>query len=240
MVEASNAKTAGRFAGLAYLVVAVFSAPGYMILTGLLAGSPQAELARLTANQTQFTLALASSVIGFAAWTILGILLYRLMSSAGRIAGLLMLVLAVAGTAANLFALCQLLPLAAPSGMDASTLAPIVHSYQRTLLLAQVFSGAWLFPFGWLVLRSRITPAFFGFALFAGGVFYLMVFATAFDPGLKHTMAYRILSPVTGVFGEAVGELGICLWLLIKGARPAASGPSRTSPRSVFGSPAGA
>ena len=183
VAEASNAKALGRFAGLAYLAVIVFSAPGYMILTGLLAGSPQIELARLAANPAQFILALAASTIGFAAWTVLGVLLYRLMSAAGQIAGLLMLILAVGGTAANLFALSQLLPLIGSPGMDASTLAPIVQGYQRTLLLAQVFSGIWLFPFGWLVLRSRVAPRIFAFALFAGGVFYSMVFATAFDPG---------------------------------------------------------
>ena len=152
MADASNAKATGRLAGLAYLAVVVFSAPGYMILTGLLAGSPQTELARLAANQTQFVLALASSAIGFSAWVVLAVLLYRLMSSAGRIAGLLMLIPAVAGVAANLFALSQLLPLIG-SGMDAAALAPVVQDYKRLLLLSQVFSGLWLFPFGWLVLR---------------------------------------------------------------------------------------
>ena len=40
MAEAPNPKTVGRLAGLAYLAVIVFSAPGSMILTGLLAGLP--------------------------------------------------------------------------------------------------------------------------------------------------------------------------------------------------------
>ncbi len=225
MDDVSRSKALGRWTGLAYLAVVVFSAPGYMILTGLLAGSPQAELARLTANQTQFILALASSAIGFSAWIALGVLLYRLMSCAGRISALLMLSLAVGGVAANLFALSQLLPLVG-SGLDAATVAPIVQGYKRVLLLSQVFSGLWLFPFGWLVLRSRIAPRLLAFGLFAGGVFYTMVFATAFMPNLEHTMAYRILSPVTGLFGEAVGELGMCLWLLIMGARPPVATPA--------------
>ena len=217
MAEALNAKGAGRLAGLAYLAVIVFAAPGYMILTGLLAGGPQADLARLATSQAQLILALASSAIGFAAWAALAILLYRLMRSAGQVAGLLMLILAVAGVAANLFALSQLLPLVG-SDMDAATVAPIVQSYKRLLLLSQVFSGVWLFPFGWLVLRSRVAPRILAFGLLAGGIFYSMIFATAFDPGIEHTMIYRILRPVTGVFGEVVGEMGICLWFLIKGA----------------------
>jgi len=241
MAEASKAKKVGRLAGLAYLAVIVFSAPGYMILTQLLAGSPQTELARLAANQTLFSLALLSSAIGFAAWAPLGLLLYRLMSFAGRIAGLVMLILALAGVAANLIALAQLLPLAGSpdSRMDAATLAPIVQSYQRLLLFAQVFSGAWLFPFGWLVLRSRVAPWFLGVGLLAGGVFYSMVFATAFEPGLVHTAAYRILSPITGILGEVVGELGICLWLLIKGAGRPKAAADHMSPRTAFGPAAG-
>ena len=228
MDEVSRAKALGRRTGLAYLAVIVFSAPGYMILTGLLAGGPQAELARLTANQTQFVLALASSAIGFCAWIALAILLYRLMSSAGRISALLMLSLAVGGVAANLFALSQLLPLIG-AGLDAGTVGTAVQGYKRVLLLSQVFSGLWLFPFGWLVLRSRVAPRLLGFGLFAGGVFYTMVFATAFAPGLEHTVAYRVVSPVAGVFGEVVGELGMCLWLLIMGARPPVTPPAQAS-----------
>ncbi len=226
MAEASNSRSAGRLAGLAYLAVIVFSAPGYMILTGLLAGSPQAELARLAANQTLLALALVSSVIGFAAWAPLALLLYRLMSGAGRIPAVLMVVLALAGVAANLISLAQLLPIAVPAGpgMDAATLATSVQGYRRLVLLSQVFSGLWLFPFGWLVLRSRVAPRVLAFGLLAGGVFYCMVFATAFAPSLHLTLAYRVLSPVTGIFGEVVGEMGICLWLLLMGARQAAIG----------------
>jgi hypothetical protein len=150
---------------------------------------------------------------------VLGVLLYRLMSSAGRLAGLLMLTLVVAGTATNLIALAQLSPLFRPgSGLGEATVAAAVHDYNRQLLLAQVFSGLWLFPFGWLVLRSRIAPRLLAFCLLAGGVFYLLVFATAFEPELDRMMAYRIVSMPTGLLGFA-GELGMCLWLLFKGAR---------------------
>lgn len=221
MNNVSNTKAAGRRAGLAYLVIILFSAPGYMILTKLLAGDSHAVLAHLATSQTLFTLALVSSVIGFLAWTVLAILLYRLMSSAGRISALLMVIFSVAGTVMNLIALAPLLPLLrlASSGMDAGTLAPIVQSYNRLLLLAQVFSGLWLFPFGLLVLRSRIAPRLPGFCLIIGGFSYLLTFATAFDPGLHHIRAYRTIGTTTGILGVIGGEFGICLWLLIKGAR---------------------
>jgi hypothetical protein len=221
VADGSSAKVAGRRAGLAYLVLDIFSAAGYLTLSGLLAGSAEMVLARLATHQTQLMLALVASVIGFAAWVVLGILLFRLMSSAGRILGLSMLIFVVAGTAVNLLALSELLPLvsSAISGMEAGTLAPIVQSYKHLLQLVQVFSGLWLFPFGWLILRTRIAPGFFGLCLMVGGLFWLLQFALAFEPHLDQVMAYRIASTATGYAGVIGGELGICLWLLIKGAR---------------------
>ena len=101
--------------------------------------------------------------------------------------------------------------------MDAGTLAPMVQSYNHLLLLAQVFSGLWMFPFGWLVLRSRIAPRLLGFCLIIGGFGYLLIPVTAFEPSLDQMLAYWIISRVPGI-PAMIGELGMCLWLLIKGA----------------------
>jgi hypothetical protein len=227
MAEGSNTKSLARLAGIAYLVIILFSSAGYATLTRLLAGNSDMVFARLVTSETPFRLALAASAIGFAAWVVLGILLYRLMSSAGRTSGLLMLVFVVAGVAVSLIALSHLLPLvrSASSGMGAGTLAPMVDRYNRLLLLAQVFSGLWLFPFGWLVLRSRVAPRFLGCCLIVGGFGYLLVFATAFEPGLAQMTAYRIVSAALGITA-LVGEFGTCLWLLW---RPGAPNP-KTSP----------
>jgi hypothetical protein len=198
-----------------------------MTLTGLLAGSSQTVLARLASHQTQFALALALSAIGFAAWVVLGVLLYKLMSSAGRISGLFMVIFVVAGTAMNLIALSKLLPLLSPVGSDmgAGVLTAVVQRYRHLLQLAQLFSGLWLVPFGWLVLRSQVAPGLLGICLLVGGLFWLMQFALAFEPSLGQMMAFRVASTVTGIAGVVGGEFGICLWLLIKGARELRTDP---------------
>jgi len=221
MVEGSNTEAAGRRAGLAYLVIIVFPSAAYLTLSSLLAGDSYVVLARLAANQTVFMLAFAANVIGFTVWVVLGVLLYRLMGSTGRIAGVLMLIFIAAGTAMSFIALAPLLPLlsAASSGMDAGKLGPMVQNYNRLLLLSQVFSGLWLFPLGWLILRSRVVPRLLGACLIVGGVSYLLNFATAFEPGLNHMVAYQIAYTATGILGVFVGEFGLCLWLLLKGAR---------------------
>jgi hypothetical protein len=219
-------KETGRFAGLAYLVVIVLSIPGYVTLTRLLNGDPHAALASLATSRTAFVLAVASSALGFLAWIVLGALLYRLMSSAGRVAGVCMVIFAIAGTAMNLIALWQLLPLAGPSdSMDSGAVASIVNGYKRLLQQAQLFSGLWLFPFGWLVVRSRVVPRVLGFCLILAGFFWLLQFATAFEPGLDRSLAFRIASAPTGI-SVMIGEFGTCLWLLIRGARDPEAGAS--------------
>lgn len=221
MVEGWNTQAAARRAGVVYLVIIVFPSAAYLTLSWLLGGDSPTVLARLASNQTVFMLALVANLIGFTAWVVLGILLYRLTSSAGRIPGILMLLFIVAGAAMSFFALSALLPLlgAAGSGIDAGTLAPMVQSYNRLLLLSQVFAGLWLFPLGWLILRSRLVPRLLGAFLIVGGVSYLLNFATAFEPGLNHMIVYRIGYTATGILGVFAGEFGLCLWLLFKGAR---------------------
>ena len=219
MLSASNMNAAGRYAGLAYLVIILFSIAGYTTMSRLLAGDAPTVLGRLAASPALFSLAFTAMAIGFAAWLVLGALLHRLMSSSGRLAALLLVIFTVAGVAMNFIALSQLLPLvsSAGGGIDAPALAPIQRSYERLLLLAQVFSGLWLFPFGWLVVRSRIAPRLLGACLIVAGFFYLLQFATAFEPHLDQTTTYRIFSTATGIAVFA-GEFGTCFWLLIKGA----------------------
>ena len=219
MSQVSNPRTAGRQAGLAYLAVILFSIAGYTTMTRLLAGDPNTVPGRLAASHTIFDLAFAAMAIGFAAWVALAVLLYRLVSWSGRLSGALMLIFTAAGVAMSLLAISQLLPLFDSAPPEAAAaFASSVHGYQRLLLLAQVFSGLWLFPFGWLVVRSRIAPRLLGVCLIVAGFFYLSQFATAFRPDLDQWWVYRILTTLTGGTVMA-GEFGMCLWLLIKGAR---------------------
>jgi hypothetical protein len=226
MVDGSNTTALGRLAGLAYLTIIVFSTFGYLTTTRLLQGAPDAVRAQLAANPAPFALALAASVVGLAAWVVVGLLVYRLTRSAGRIAGLAMLVFVAAGVAMNLAALAQLAPLLGSTlTLTLDALAPLVARYNRILQMAQVFSGLWLFPFGWLVVRSRIAPRLLGLCLMLGGFGYLAIFASALAPGLDHIAAWRIAGYAFGVC-VLIGEAGICLWLLIMGARePIAAGP---------------
>jgi hypothetical protein len=108
MSEGSSAKAAGRGVGLVYLILIVFSSGGYATMSWLIGGDLHMVLARLAARHAVFILAFAAMLIGFVAWVTLAFMLYGLMSSSGRLLGLLMLTFTVAGAAMNLVAMSHL------------------------------------------------------------------------------------------------------------------------------------
>ena len=92
-----------------------------------------------------------------------------------------------------------------------------LDGYGDAVLVATLFWGLWLLPFGYLVIRSGILPRLLGALLILGGLGYL---AQVF---------LEILAPQTGVPGwillpAAGGEIGICLWLLFMGVDKHQSG----------------
>jgi hypothetical protein len=230
MHDVTVTRRLGHVAGFTYLVMILSAALGYTTMTRLLAGDPAEVLSRIVGGQA-FDLAFASMALGFAAWALLAMALYRLMGSFGRLAAILMLLFTLAGAATNLVALSRLLPLVSLSdpSIDAGSMASMKQSYEHVLVMAQIFSGLWMFPFGWLVLRSRIAPRALGYCLMAGGVGYLFIPITKSWPELDQHTAYWIVSRAPGI-PAMLGEIGMCLWLLIKGAsRPPIPGSARAA-----------
>ena len=89
-------------------------------------------------------------------------------------------------------------------------------------MVAQIFWGLWLFPFGICVLRSGFIPRFLGVLLMFAGVGYV---ASSFGELVVPQYAQAI-GQVTGIL--TLLELPIIFWLLIWGAKPqrAAASPA--------------
>jgi hypothetical protein len=82
------------------------------------------------------------------------------------------------------------------------------------LLLAQIFWGLWLFPFGILVFESGFLPRVLGLFLMIAGLAYLASsFTSLLFPAYGH-MVFMFAGAAGGV-----GEGSTMLWLLIKGAK---------------------
>src|SRR4051812_8677049 len=85
-----------------------------------------------------------------------------------------------------------------------------LHNYG--MILAQIFWGLWLFPFGMAVMRSGFIPRFVGIAaIMAGSGYVINSSVSLFLPASAH--GFGDLAMILGV-----GELAI-LWLLIWGAK---------------------
>jgi hypothetical protein len=91
-----------------------------------------------------------------------------------------------------------------------------LRDHQNTA--AEVLWGLWLFPLGMLVYRSRFLPRFLGVWLIVNGIAYVTLSLTGI---LLPEYQGRVFS-----FGQPAffGEMALMLWLVIKGARPAATG----------------
>ncbi len=84
--------------------------------------------------------------------------------------------------------------------------------HNQGIILAQVFWGLWLFPFGVVVMRSGFIPRFVGVsAIIAGSGYVIASSISLFLPALAQ---WGQLAMVLGI-----GELAL-VWMLIWGARP--------------------
>ena len=89
----------------------------------------------------------------------------------------------------------------------------LMRLHSRTLLVAEIFWGLWLVPFGILIIRSGFIPSALGYLLFVAALGYVASSLTF------------LLLPSYGPVVDPVAskltffELPIILWLLIWGAK---------------------
>lgn len=221
-----DARRQGRIAGLLYLVVVatgMFSlgyVPSQLAALSDAHGLPDA----IRMTEPLFRAGIAGFAIEQVAFLLLPMTLYPLLRPAGRFLAVSMVACVLASVPISLVALSaryDALALAtdpAFAGGGAALQAAVeraMQGYRNGLLFAHVFWGAWLLPFGLLVLRSRALPTLFGVLLVAGGAGYFIdVFGTLLAPGYPATAFSGYV-----LFPAAAGEIGACLWLLAFGAR---------------------
>lgn len=88
-----------------------------------------------------------------------------------------------------------------------------INTYKTGFVTAQLFFGVWLFPLGYLVYKSRFLPRFLGVLLVLDGIGVMIWFLQALL-----WPAYRAIT-YPGLVVSFVAEVGLALWLLIKGAK---------------------
>lgn len=89
-----------------------------------------------------------------------------------------------------------------------------IRLHDKGIIIASIFWGLWLFPFGMLAIRSGFIPRVYGYLLLLAGSGYVIAAATNI---VLPAYSSRV-GQVTMIL--EMGELPIILWLFIRGLRP--------------------
>jgi hypothetical protein len=231
----NSTKRQARIAGAWYLLMALAAPFGLMIVPAALvvAGDAAATADNLRASPWLLRAGIASELVHQVIAIFLVLALYRLFKPVDAALARLVVVLGALVSVPIMFAntLNELAALAFVggepflSGFDKAQLDGLaylsLHLHEQGVVLASIFWGLWLFPFGRLVMLSGFIPAWLGVLLMAAGAGYLVDASTALVLPRYEALVSTFTAPLQ------FGELPIIFWLLIWGARTA---PGKAAP----------
>ena len=213
-------------AGFMYFMVAVTGAFSMIFVPSslIVRGDVTVTVQNIMANKFLFRMGIVSGLACQVAFVFLVLELYKLLREVDKKKASLMVALVIASVPiACLNMLNQFAVLVILKGdyMNAFTLDQrnamvmlFLDFYTYGILIAEIFWGLWLLPFGLLVIKSDFIPKILGIFLIIGCCCYLLEF-------LMNALLPDYAKPVSQVIGipMAISELAIVLWLLIKGVR---------------------
>src|SRR6184192_1523094 len=172
----NSTKKPARFAGLLYLLAslpapfALIYVPGKLIVPG----DAVATADHIRASETLFRLGIASELFGFIIFIFVVLALYRLFKAVDKKHALAMATLILISIPISLFnVLNEIAALVLASGakflsvFETRQLDALAYLFLRLhgqgFVVAQIFWGLWLFPFGIVVIRSGFIPRVLAF-----------------------------------------------------------------------------
>ncbi len=216
-------------AGLLYLTVVATGVFALMYVPSVLfvTNDAAATTRRIAEHLPLFQLSIVAGMLCYVAFLLLPLTLYKLLGHVHRDAAVLMVIFAIISVPISLINLGNKFDIVSvlttvgsqPGALTAGVHAQVMRSlgsYRSGVLIAEIFWGLWLFPFGYLVVRSGTLPRVLGVCLMLGCIGYLInVVSTVLVEGYASSATASVLS-----IPSAIGEIGICLWLLWVGFRP--------------------
>jgi hypothetical protein len=222
-----STKRTARRAGLLYLLLAVSAPLDLLVVPAqlIVKGNATATADRVRASEWLLRLGIGSELFHQAVVIFLVLVLYRLFKPISEYLASLVVILGALVSVPIVFVnvLNEIAALILVSGAeflavyDKGQLDALAYLFLRLhgqgIVVASVFWGLWLFPFGVLVARSGFIPRVFGVLLIVAGVGYLSsAFATLITPRYA-----PLVGQVAGIL--EIAEVPIIFWLLIWGAR---------------------
>jgi hypothetical protein len=225
----SNKKTA-RLAGLLYLLASIPGAFALLYVPGKLVvpGDAAATAERIRSSPGLLRMGIGAELLGFSLFIFVALVLYRLFKPVSQRHALAMMVLfLVSAPISFLNVVNEIAALDLVGGAGGANFLSAIDAHQRDALaylflnlhdtgnmVAQIFWGLWLFPFGICVLRSGFIPRVLGVLLLIAGPAYI-----ASSVGELVLPQYApAIGKVTSVL--TLAELPIIFWLLIWGVKP--------------------
>lgn len=221
-------KKKARVAGVLYLLMAIAAPIGLMYVPGrlIVEGNATATADRVRASESLLRVGIGSELFHQALAIFLVLALYRLFKEVSQKHAVLLVILGALVSVPIMFmnVLSEIAALILVSGADflsafeRNQLDALAYLFLRLhgqgIIVASIFWGLWLFPFGILVIRSRFIPRVLGVLLMIAGSAYL---AAAFA-----SLVLPRYAPLVGkvALPLEVAEVPIIFWLVIWGARP--------------------
>jgi len=223
-----DSKKLGHITGVLYLVVIICAgfSQGVVRESVYVAGDAAVTAQNILSNTALFRWGLITDLIAFSTDVAISILLYMLLKSVNKPVALIMAsfrLIAHPGVAtANLlnhFAALKVLE--SPGLADQFTAAQLAEFSQYFMeahhlgyILAGVTFGVHCLLLGYLLIKSSEFPQLLGILMVAACAGYLTEsFGFILYPEYKTVFAW-----IVGL-SAAVGEVSLCLWLMVKGAR---------------------
>lgn len=211
-----------RFFYLFWVVIGMLSLliiPSQIIVDGDAAQT----VSNLTANETLFRLSIAGGLVTQLFQITVVVLLFRLFVSVNRSVSMLLLIIALVGVPISMvsyvfsftaldFALgAEYLSGFSPEQLENFTMK-FLEFHEYGIAIASIFWGLWLFPIGYLANKSNYFPKFVGYALYIGGIGYLL-----------HSFASYLVPDENGILSlfelMSFGEMVFIFWLVVMGAK---------------------
>ena len=209
-----------RMAGVSYLVGALLSVLGQMVVLGMIvvSGNATATVANMISHETLFRLGFVLSVMTVPfhlVWAVLFNGLFRPVNrNVSLLAGFVMLMACMMWTLSSLLYLAPLLVLQgkialsafAPEQMQAVVLTLLkLNAFAYDIGLA--FFGFWYVLIGYLIFRSTFLPRIIGALGVLAGFGYLTL--------LWQPLAHYLYPYNLALAGP--GEISLLLWLIVRG-----------------------
>lgn len=232
-----NKKTA-RTAGILYLLLGITGMLGILYIPSqiIVPDDAEATAANILSNELMYRIGIVCQLTCQTLFVFMVLELHKLFREVNKNLSLQMVALVIVSVPIaflNLVNQLAALVLLGDAGF-LSAIDPEVRNalvlvffrfYENGIIVAQVFWGLWLIPFGLLVYRSVFIPRIFGILLVAAGMAYMIAtFTTLVIP--QYAPAVGMITSIPSM----IGEFSIIFWLLIRGVRsPSKAGQLATA-----------